>query len=295
MALALETYREDEPHVGSAISRREGVFLSLIVHAVLVAVWILMTEWSGAPPQASAIEQPRQTVNFVQMVPRVETPAVAKPNVEFSDRDRRATSPTTAVPLNEAPASVGNTIEKTVAPPPEKPAGLDASGGSSGAAAAAALPDLGARLPIEPPPPTPAKPAGSGLGQSIRNLQQYLATQNYNNPQGGAGLQEPSIDFDSKGVELGPWARRFLLQVKRNWFPPQIAMRTCSYIQFFVHKDGRITDIKVVRPSPVDPFNASASSALQRTSPTLPLPTEYPDEKMLITIKFIYNEGCPTT
>src|SRR5690348_18263498 len=31
------------------------------------------------------------------------------------------------------------------------------------------------------------------------------------------------IQFDSKGIDFGPWLRRFTAQVKRNWFVPQVA------------------------------------------------------------------------
>lgn len=294
MSLALETYRQDEPHVGSAISRREGVLLSLIIHAILVAVWILMPEWSTAESEARVIDPTKESVNFVLMTPRTEVPALARPNVDHSDRDRRAASPVAApAPANDLPASVGNTIDRTVATPPEKPATADSSPPAAAAAAAApatAVPDLNGRYTTEPPPPATAKPAGSGLGQSIRNLQQYLSTQNFNNPQGQQGEPSADIQFDSKGVEFGPWVRRFLLQLKRNWFAPAISQRGRTTIQFYVHKDGRITDIKVIRPSTIEPFNTSASAALNRTSPTLPLPAEYPDDRILFTVTFIYNE-----
>jgi TonB family protein len=299
MSLALETYRQDDPQVGSAISRREGVFLSLVVHAGLVALYVLAPSWSAATPEAHATEPPREHVNFVLMTPRVEVPAIAKPNVEHSDRDRRAASPMAApVPANELPASVGNTIERTAATPPEKPVNPDspppATANAAAAAASSAAPDLNGRYTAEPPPPATAKPAGSGLGQSIRNLQQYLSTQNFNNPQGGQADPSADIQFDSKGVEFGPWIRRFLLQLKRNWFAPAIASRGCTTIQFYVHKEGRISDIRIVRPSTIEPFNTSAQAALTRTSPTLPLPPEYPDDRILFTVTFIYNEriGC---
>ena len=273
------------------------IFLVIAIPLLAVVVWMLMPEWTAAQPLANDVGTPRESVKFVQMTPLVETEAVAKQNVEHSDRDRRATAPTTApVPANDAPPSVGNTIEKSVAaPPPEKPTGSDASAGP-GAVAASTVPDLGARPPVEAPPQSTAKPAGSGLGQSIRNLQQYLDKQNFNNPQGGAVEPDTHIQFDSKGVEFGPWIRRFLLQLKRNWLAPPITMQGCSSIQFYVHRDGRISDIKVVRPSSIDPFNTSAHAALQRTSPTLPLPTEYPDDRILFTVTFIYNartiEAC---
>ncbi len=97
--------------------------------------------------------------------------------------------------------------------------------------------------------------------------------------QGGAGGQfGPEIQFDTKGVEFGPWIRRFIAQVKRNWFIPYAAMSMKGHvvIQFNVHKDGSITDLTVVGPSAVDAFNNAAFGALSGSNPTQPLPPEYP-------------------
>jgi hypothetical protein len=49
-----------------------------------------------------------------------------------------------------------------------------------------------------------------------------------------------------------------------------------------------------VAPSDVDGFNNAAFNALAATSPTLPLPEEYPSEKAFITVTFFYNETPPT-
>src|SRR5207245_1172569 len=82
----------------------------------------------------------------------------------------------------------------------------------------------------------------------------------------------PEIQFDTKGVEFGPWIRRFIAQVKRNWFIPYAAMSMKGHvvITFNVHKDGAITDLSVVGPCPVDAFNNAAFGALSSSNPTQP-------------------------
>jgi TonB family protein len=64
-------------------------------------------------------------------------------------------------------------------------------------------------------------------------------------------------------------------------------------LQFNIHKTGRITDIAVVGPSGIDAFNRAAYNAILGSSPTEPLPPEYPDEKALFTVTFYYNETPP--
>ena len=111
----------------------------------------------------------------------------------------------------------------------------------------------------------------------------------------GEGQSGDSIQFDTKGVEFGPWVRRFLAQIRRNWFVPNAAMSLMGHVSvsFNVHKDGTITDIVVVGPSKVEAFNTSSLNAIADSNPVQPLPAEYPDEKALITITFYYNETPP--
>src|SRR5262250_4029764 len=105
----------------------------------------------------------------------------------------------------------------------------------------------------------------------------------------------PAIQFDTKGVEFGPWVRRFIAQVKRNWIVPYAAMSMKGHvvITFYVHKDGSLTDVNVIGPCPIEPFNNAAFGALSASNPTVPLPPEYPADKAFFTVTFFYNETPP--
>ena len=65
-------------------------------------------------------------------------------------------------------------------------------------------------------PPAP----GGSLGDALRNLQRYVADRSVRQPAGRRRPFGPAIQFDTKGVEFGPWIRRFVAQVKRNWLIP---------------------------------------------------------------------------
>src|SRR5262249_37102212 len=134
--------------------------------------------------------------------------------------------------------------------------------------------------------------AGGALGDALKNLQRYVQREQFDNPQGGAGQPGATIQFDTKGVEFGPWLRRFVAQVKRNWFIPYAAMSMKGHvvITFNVHKSGAITDLQIIGPCPIDAFNNAAFGALVASNPTQPLPPEYPDEKAFFTVTFYYNE-----
>jgi len=157
------------------------------------------------------------------------------------------------------------------------------------------------QLPTQKPSAAPngangrASSAGGSLGDALRNLQRYVQNEQFDNQGGGGGQFGPEIQFDTKGVEFGPWIRRFIAQVKRNWFIPYAAMSMKGHvvITFNVHKDGAITDLSVVGPCPVDAFNNAAFGALSSSNPTQPLPPEYPSEKAFFTVTFYYNEVPP--
>ena len=292
MFLDLEEDKPDTPHLPQAFSMREGVLASLLAHSLMVIAYLVTP--AAAPLEAAAAaaayQPPKDPIQFVHMVPTVERRATPRPQHEFSDLDRRASTPVKPPePKNTAPFSVGDTPEKVVGGKVEKPVGPE-TGTAPPNPAAAAPPDLAAKA-ERPAPVAPSPPAGGGLSSSLRNLSRYLQDQNFDNQQGGLGDQLPDIQFDSKGVEFGPWLRRFVAEVKRNWFIPQSAMALSGkvVIQFFVLKNGTITELKVVGPSSIEAYNISAFNALKRSNPTQPLPPEYPDDRAFFTVTFHYE------
>jgi TonB family protein len=136
---------------------------------------------------------------------------------------------------------------------------------------------------------------GGGLGDALKNLQRFVQRETFDNPQGSGGQFGPEIQFDTKGIEFGPWVRRFIAQVKRNWLPmiPYSAMMYKGHVvmTFNVHKDGNITELSIAGPCPVDAFNTAAFGALKASTPTEPLPREYPTESAFFTVTFFYNEA----
>jgi TonB family protein len=140
------------------------------------------------------------------------------------------------------------------------------------------------------------RPPGGSLGQALRNLEKYVQNEGFNNPDGGNSPFGPYIQFDTKGVEFGPWIRRFVAQIKRNWLIPEAAMVMKGHVvvTFNVHKDGRITDVSIKQPSGIDAFDRAAANSLQWSNPTTPLPPEYPSPTAFFTVTYYYNEQPPS-
>jgi TonB family protein len=289
--------RHDElDGVGSAISRREAVLTSLLIHAIAVIVMLVMpdTRWfAQAVPDGAVPVQARDERSLpfmlVEATPR-PSPPPERPRVA-SDLDRRAASPERVPqPTNDMPMSRGNSadmLDGAIAEPARGPA---TPAPPSASLPAPPVSSNGAGAPV--PRPAEARPASGGLGESLRNIDQLIKRERFDNPTGGPNLDDPHISFDSKGVDFGPWLTRFVAQVKRNWLIPYAAMtmRGRVVLTFYVHRDGRISDLKTVKPSDIGAFNTAAFQALVQSNPTLQLPPEYPDDKVLFTVTFFYNE-----
>jgi TonB family protein len=317
--------RPDTPRIVEPISRREAVLLTINLHALIVIAillgpklpWvqqIIQRQQQALEEQQKAqLERQRDQARFVFVQPKLDRQSPKPPPVaELSDLDRRArTTERAPNPTNPMPFARGNSPERVESdsskkpmpgeqpqPQPQpQPQAQTAENNGTGAT---------------PPPPMPQStngyerpdttgqteargPAVGTIANAIKNVRRY-ATENFGNLRGGQDQQiGESIQFDSKGVEFGPWLARFVAQVRSNWMIPQAAMSMHGnvVITFFVHKNGRITDVMIARPSAIDAFNLSARNAILTSNPTIPLPPEYPDDKAFFTVTFFFNETPP--
>jgi TonB family protein len=201
------------------------------------------------------------------------------------------------------PFSRGNTTERFDAAPESRMASGPAAADPSPESVSAESPPLPvAESPngfarADQPREQPRQTSTGVLSDAIRNVQKYAQKDGFVNLQGGQNQEfGPFINFDSKGVEFGPWIARFVAQVRRNWFIPMAAMTMRGHVMvtFFVHKDGRITDVTVSKPSAVGAFTLSARNAILSSNPTVPLPPEYPDDRAFFTVTFFFNESPGT-
>ena len=292
MYLDLEDYRPDTPRVPSVISVREGVLLSLLLHGLMLLVILFgPTEWfEAASEQVVPVPVNKEPLKYVQMLPAIDRQELAKLQAELSDIDRRsATRERAPVPQNEAPLSRGNTPEKVVGGPPEPP---EPAASPPPSPPAERIPENSAGLYTDARQPSPPTPPAPNVGRALRNLQQYLQDSNYDNALGGATDQNADIQFDAKGADFGPWLRRFVAQVRRNWLIPQVAELTRGHvvIQFTVLRNGAIVDLRVVQPAAINALTLSALNSIKLSNPTAVLPPDFPDDRAPFVVTFRYNE-----
>jgi TonB family protein len=309
-----------------------ALLVAVLFHIAAIAFLLVMPNLDAArqariAQQMALLEQQheRDQARFVFVQPHLDMPAIRalSPRAEASDKDRNAqTRERAKSPTNSMPFSVGNTREREEAQraaqaPPQPQQQAQPQSQQAGPAPqnnAQASADAGS------PPPVPSvgslalqgtragngrvpdAPAATGLGagrglvgSAMRDLRQMVQSDAFDNQGGGSGTFGPSIQFDTKGVEFGPWIRRFIAQIKRNWLIPYAAMAMKGHvaITFYIHKDGSITELAVPGPCNVDAFNRAAYNALAASNPTYPLPPEYPSERAFFTVVFYYNETPP--
>lgn len=298
-----------------------GLFHLLALYVILLLPYLDAGRQARIAEQMALLQQQRdrEQARFVFVEPHLDLPAAhaLSPRAEASDKDRNAQTRERAKnPTNDMPFSRGNTSERvealrTAPPPPAAQAppqpadpAPQANGQSSADAGSPPVPSIGSltlqgmragngRVPGAPA----ADGAGAGqglMGSAMRDLRQMVQANAFDN-QGGTGEFGPSIQFDTKGVEFGPWLRRFIAQIRRNWLIPYAAMAMKGHVvvTFYIHKDGTITELAVPGPCNVDAFNRAAYNAMASSNPTYPLPPEYPSERAFFTVIFYYNETPP--
>jgi TonB family protein len=313
--------RPDTPRIPQPISRREVVLIAINIHAfILIAILLgprlpfvreMIEQQQKAVEEQMRAELERQKererdrARFVFVQPKLDmtTPKVS-PRAELSDLDRRARTVERAEkPTNPLPFARGNSPERMEANIPPNTPPMPSVPQPSPTTGENGRPPLLSDAPAAPErPPDSTRRTESGgpavgvIADAIRNVRRYAQQETFGNPRGGEdqNLGE-SIQFDSKGVEFGPWLARFIAQVRSNWMIPQAAMSMRGHvaISFVVHKDGRVTDVVVSKPSAVNAFTLSGRNAILTSNPTVPLPVEYPDDRMPITVTFFFNEQPP--
>jgi TonB family protein len=122
-----------------------------------------------------------------------------------------------------------------------------------------------------PPTPTPASPEprqregsprGSALGAS---------------PFGIAGVDNPDFTYDY-------YLDRMLSLIESRWQRPRVGGQIEAMVHFRIGKDGRLSDLELVQPSGVAPFDLAALRAVEAAAPFPPLPTSYRSDSLGVNL-----------
>ena len=306
MYFDFEDHRPETPILERPLTRLEQILLTIIGYLLIVIAVITYPRlpWVKAMEAARLKQAEEQRLKqddlqaHMQYVFAAPAPVDKTPPKRFnlSDETHHAqTLEKPPQPKNEMPFSRGNSPDPISEAP--KTAAAESSAPPPSTPNALALPKSpDATIARNEPSsnPTIRNPSTGLISDAIRNVQKYTNGEQLQNVQGNGDFG-PSFQFDSKGVDFGSWLRRFRAQVYRNWLIPYAAMALHGHVilTFNIHKDGTVTDLQILQPSSIDAFTKAAFNAIKSSNPTVPLPTEYPDDQMRMTVVFYYNETPP--
>jgi len=112
--------------------------------------------------------------------------------------------------------------------------------------------------------------------------------------QGGAGREMGPLFFDPEGADFTGWINHFKNEVYRNWIVPEAVLfgfrRGHADFEFWVERDGRLTELRLLKSSGTPALDRAAQNALLG-SRLLPLPADFAPDRVKMQVTFTYNEG----
>ena len=297
-----------------------SVVVSVILHAMLL-IWFIRSYRAIPPapqdvPIARYIELMKQNPSGFTEAPG---PAVERApiNAPLSDRNRKASMPEpTGTQPTQRPGEGGAIYtppsqsagrrgpqQQAVAPSPGAQPQNDPSGATTGDARTA--PSDASLVYREP-----AKASATGVvdwRNAIREAGRSAVAGG-----GGDGIDLASIggeqgfaeqgplSFETQWYDWGEYAQGMVSRIRVNWYAnmPQIirtGMKGVVTIRFTIHRDGRISDITILKTSGIPPYDQAARKAIELSSPLKPLPKDFPNPSERVTCMFYYNMELPQT
>lgn len=130
-------------------------------------------------------------------------------------------------------------------------------------------------------------PVGGGEGLDVGNAG------------GEKGLAEQGpISFETKWFDWGPYAQSMVSKIRVNWYAnmPQLIKTGIGgvvTIRFQIERDGRITNLTILKSSGHPPYDFAARKAIELSSPLNALPADFPNPNERVTAMFYYNTPLP--
>jgi protein TonB len=303
------------------LDHRQGFLVSAVVHLTLLT---LLVSWAPEESEVVADEPEARQTSRVFMPPaevlRQMAPAPApKPRVAAVPAPTPAATPATGkdrisvgAPSNlrqEGPLILRRDDDLTqvargrpdaVPTPAATPAPIPESVARAGGGASEEREGRsGLRLPASGGP-LPGGAEGSredsgepgALSSALRQLDRRVSAGELGLPD-GTGRQMGALLFDPRGADFTRWVNHFKNEVYRNWLIPQGAFLGFGgevKIEFTVHRNGSMTDVRMVSSSGTPSLDKAARGALLG-SLLMPLPDDYAPPSVTMLVTFQYARG----
>ena len=230
---------------------KREIVVSLILHFVVVSMFLV------ASPFRAVSRLPDGEVIRVQLIAGAElmTPATAQ--------------------VSQAPAPA---ISK---PPPEKPT------------------EVPVREPTTAKKPIPDKPKAKRETPAVEPEKTPKATEGVGGDQSGTEIHVPptaggspiaGATIDNASFSYPYWFTQAFNKILRNWRNPVSSDGVIICVVYFqVIKSGRVVEARIATSSGIPPFDEACLRAVESSSPFPPLPREFTDEIIGLTLPFKYE------
>ncbi len=288
---------------------RESLYISMFVWIVIA--WFVFygprVLWHQPELRdpAAVLRERELTQLTLPAIPHLPTPAmknarpVPKPTVDNSTMERlremsRKAAPAPATPEPAAPQPAA----PAAAPPPP--------------VATTPQPRTPPPVVAEAPTAQPLKPnfgKPSSAGDSIRNALTDAAHSRGGTdvPSGRSGRQSGPLNLggaeilsDTQGVDFGPYLRRILSDIKRNWDPliPAEAQSPLfkqgeTFIRFSISPDGSIKEMHLDGSTHDEAINRSCWGSITSEGQFPPLPAQFRGPNLELRIHYLVNKNLP--
>ncbi len=112
---------------------------------------------------------------------------------------------------------------------------------------------------------------------------------------GDKGFAEQGpLSFETQWYDWGDYAQSMVSRIRVNWYAnmPQLIRTGIAgvvTIRFTIQRDGRLTDVIILKSSGHPPYDFAARKAIELSSPLNPLPKDFPNPNERVTAMFYYN------
>ena len=165
---------------------------------------------------------------------------------------------------------------------------------------------------IEAPKPAPTRPNFGNPNQTAGDLVRQAAQQAAHNhdsgdyaPGGPGGAQQGmgtgvQVLSDTQGVDFGPYIRRILQDIKRNWIPlipeearPPLNKQGETLIRFTILPDGRIAAMNLDGSSQDTAIDRACWGGITGVGQFPPLPANFKGPNLELRVDFYTNKPLP--
>ncbi|HEX3968449.1 MAG TPA: TonB C-terminal domain-containing protein [Edaphobacter sp.] len=287
---------------------RESIYISIIIY--LGIVWFLFYG-----PRV-LFHQPR-LISPVDVLKDRE-----KQQLTFLDTPKNLPRPTPktskAIPekthtqsLDQKTLQQLQAMRKAEAPAPVQPAPVQAAPTPPAPQPPPPVPPPNQQALVDAPRPAPStRPNFSTPNQSPGDAIRKAAQDAARDHSGGSGLNAPSgrqgmgegydILSDTQGVDFGPYIRKILEDIKRNWIPlipeearPPLNKQGETLIRFTINRDGTIAAMNLDGSSQDTAIDRACWGGITGVGQFPPLPSQFKGPNLELRVDFFTNKPLP--